>query len=464
MLFSSLTFLFYFMPLTVLLYYVLPFRMWRNGILLVASMLFYSWGEPKLIILMLVEVLLTYVLTLFMDKTEKEKKWIFILTVSLNLTVLICYKYTNFFVTILNDILNVNLPLLEVSLPVGISFYTFQLISYVVDVYRNDSKVQKNPFNLLLYVSMFPQLIAGPIVRYQSIEEEIGNRKESFEDFAEGLRRFIIGLMKKVIFANNFAIVADYVFVSLETTAYTSTICWLGAVSYTLQIYFDFSGYSDMAIGLGRMFGFHYPENFNYPYMATSITDFWRRWHISLGQWFRDYVYIPLGGNRVSRKRWFFNIFVVWFLTGFWHGAAYNFILWGLYFGCLLVLEKLFLLKYLKKSYVLRNIYTLLAVIIGWVIFNCSSLTQIRLFITAMFSSLPEISISFMDSYNYAYLIIYYIVGILLCSSLVKQVIDHLNRWFVSGIVYDVCLFIILAVCVMFLINNSYNPFLYFRF
>jgi len=464
MLFSSLTFLFYFLPLTIICYFILPFRIWRNLILLAASLLFYSWGEPRMVILMVVEVLLTYGLTLFMDKSQKGKKLLLILTVELDLLILICYKYTNFFVVLINDIFHTSIETLEISLPVGISFYTFQMISYVVDVYRNKAKVQKNPLNLLLYVSMFPQLIAGPIVRYESIEKEIEERKETFEGFANGLRRFITGLGKKIIFANSFAVVSDYVFKELPVNEYTSTLCWLGAIAYTLQIYFDFSGYSDMAIGLGKMFGFTYPENFNYPYIASSITDFWRRWHMSLSSWFRDYVYIPLGGNRVPKWRWFLNIFIVWLLTGFWHGASYNFILWGLYFGVILVIEKLFLLKVLKYAYVIRNIYSLLLIIIGWVIFNCSGVEQIRLFLSAMFSSLPHFSIEFMNELNYAYLIIYFILGILFCTPLMKYVTEWMNKIAITGVIYDAALVLILAVCVMFLINNSYNPFLYFRF
>ena len=258
--------------------------------------------------------------------------------------------------------------------------------------------------------------------------------------------------------------VSDYVFKELPVNEYTSTLCWLGAIAYTLQIYFDFSGYSDMAIGLGKMFGFTYPENFNYPYIASSITDFWRRWHMSLSSWFRDYVYIPLGGNRVPKWRWFLNIFIVWLLTGFWHGASYNFILWGLYFGVILVIEKLFLLKVLKYAYVIRNIYSLLLIIIGWVIFNCSGVEQIRLFLSAMFSSLPHFSIEFMNELNYAYLIIYFILGILFCTPVMKYVTEWMNKIAITGVIYDAALVLILAVCVMFLINNSYNPFLYFRF
>ena len=464
MLFSSLTFLFYFLPLTVILYYILPFRFWRNLILLAASLLFYSWGEPKMVFLMVIEVMLTYLLTLFMDRMKKGNRWVFIIAVTLNVMVLLCYKYTNFFVTVINDVFHKELELLDVSLPVGISFYTFQLISYIADVYQDKSKVQKNPLNLLLYVSMFPQLIAGPIVRYQSIEEEITGRKESVEKFSNGLRRFILGLGKKVLLANSLAVVSDYVFTEVPFEEYSSALCWLGAIAYTLQIYFDFSGYSDMAIGLGSMFGFTFPENFNYPYISASVTDFWRRWHMSLGQWFRDYVYIPLGGNRVSKLRWFFNIFTVWLLTGFWHGAAYNFILWGLYFGIILVIEKLLLSKVLKYAYGIRNIYTLLLIIIGWVIFNCSGVEQIRLFLSAMFSSVPRFTLEWIDSLGYAYLIVYFIIGIILCTPVLKYVFDFMNKIFITGIVYDAVLVVILAACVMFLINNTYNPFLYFRF
>ena len=329
MVFSSLTFLLLFLPITLFFYFIIPKTKTnlRNIVLLIVSLIFYAWGEPIYILLMMFSIIINYFLGLILDKSNKRKLWL-IISIFFNIGLLFFFKYTDFFLSNLNNLFNIEIPLLNLTLPIGISFYTFQILSYVIDVYRKEVQVQKNILKLATYITLFPQLIAGPIVRYITICDELNKRDESIKNFASGLRRFILGLGKKVIIANNVAILADAVF-NNSPNGVGSLIIWLGAIAYTIQIYFDFSGYSDMAIGLGKMFGFNFLENFNYPYIAKSITDFWRRWHISLSSFFRDYLYIPLGGNRCSKIKWFRNIFIVWFLTGLWHGASWNYIVWG---------------------------------------------------------------------------------------------------------------------------------------
>ena len=335
MLFTSISFLYYFLPLVLIIYFIVP-KKFKNLVLLIFSLLFYFYGEPKYILLMLFEILVSFIGAILIDK-YKDKS-ILILTLFIHIILLIIFKYTDFFITNINNIFNTNFKLLNIALPIGISFYTFQIISYLIDVYKGKVKVQKNIIKLATYVSLFPQLIAGPIVRYEVIANELDNRKHSFEDFAIGVRRFTIGLAKKVLIAN----ILGELCTKFNLVEERSIILyWLFAISYMLQIYFDFSAYSDMAIGLGRIFGIHFPENFNYPYISKSITEFWRRWHISLSTWFRDYIYIPLGGNRVSKIKFLRNILIVWLLTGLWHGASWNFIIWGLSFGILLIIEKL---------------------------------------------------------------------------------------------------------------------------
>ena len=466
MLFSSLVFIFIFLPLSLVLYYLIPNRNYRNIILLVFSLIFYAWGEPIYVILMVIEITINYFMAIWIDKSNelKQKKFLIIMTIIIDLGILGFYKYSNFLISIINSLTSLNIGMIDIALPIGISFYTFQILSYMIDVYRCKVKVQKNILFLATYVTMFPQLIAGPIVRYETIEDELVNRKESLNNFTDGLRRFIIGLGKKIIIANNIAIIANKIFVDLNGSEYTFMIAWMAAIAYSLQIYFDFSGYSDMAIGLGKMFGFNFLENFNYPYIAQSITDFWHRWHISLSSWFRDYVYIPLGGNRVSKLRWFINIMIVWMLTGLWHGASYNFIIWGLYYGLILIIEKLFLLKLLKKAPILNNIYSLIIIIFGFVIFNSSSLAQIQLFFNNMFLTTPYLNFSVIEDLGIVYLIPYVIVGILGCTPLAKNIFAKLDKNPFSGILYDIYLLFILLLCVMFLVNNSYNPFIYFRF
>ncbi|HCT63564.1 MAG TPA: transcriptional regulator [Erysipelotrichaceae bacterium] len=469
MLFSSLTFLTIFLPSVIVLYYSVRSLKVRNFILLLFSLVFYAWGEPVYIVLMILTVTINFYTTILFDKLKKQSKnktalIVFTLTMVLDLFVLGFFKYANFIFSNLGLLFAIDLPEMSLRLPIGISFYTFQLMSYVIDAYRDDVKVQRKLYLLLTYVSFFPQLIAGPIVRYSTIEEEIENRSESWELFNSGFQRFIIGLGKKVIIANNVAIAANYVFSQLSLDNMTFTMAWLGIVGYTLQIYFDFSAYSDMAIGLGKMFGFHFLENFNYPYIADSITDFWRRWHMSLSTWFRDYVYIPLGGNRVKKSRWIFNIFVVWLLTGLWHGASWNFVLWGVYFGVILIIEKFVISKYLLKIGPLKYVYTLLLVMISWVLFNSNSYEQIFTILRKMVSLSDGIDITSIKNARLLYLWPYFIMGLLGSTPIVKRVLVYLKENALLHGIYLLFLSIILYMSLMFLISNSYNPFIYFRF
>ena len=466
MVFSTLTFLFFFFPLVFLLYYLIPNRKYKNVVLLVFSILFYSWGEPKFILLMLSTSLIAYLSGLWMDCLDKSgklrlKKTVMIATVALLLSSLFFFKYLNFVVENINKILHNPLSLPQITLPIGISFYTFQILSYVVDLYNKKIALQKNYFNLTLYVAFFPQLIAGPIVRYETVEHEIMNRKETFEDVWGGFRRFIVGLAKKVIIANGTGALATMIYTG-GTDVYNSVFYWLAAICYALQIYFDFSGYSDMAIGLGRMFGFHFLENFNYPYIATSITDFWRRWHISLSSWFRDYVYIPLGGNRVKKFRWILNILVVWGLTGFWHGAQWNFLFWGLYYAILLLVEKLFLQRLLDKLPVfLRWLYTIVLVLIGWVLFNLTDVSAMFEAIKHMFCfDFSDFSGAVLYDFDILYALIYVPVGII-CMFPWKE---KLSKWKIPNVVTNIVLLILFGVCVVYVLGSTYNPFIYFRF
>ena len=462
MVFSTLTFLFAFLPIVCILYFLIPNRTYKNVILLIFSLVFYSWGEPKYIVLVLAASLVAYVGGLLIhrfDAKKKLKKTVFIITVVLLVANLFVFKYLDFTITQINGLFNSSFALAKIVLPIGISFYTFQILSYVIDLYKKEVSVQKNYFYLTLYVTFFPQLIAGPIVRYQTIEDEINARKESLDDFVCGLRRFIVGLAKKVIIANNVGAIAVMIY-SGDAKIYGTQFYWLAAIAYALQIYFDFSGYSDMAIGLGRMFGFHFLENFNYPYIATSITDFWRRWHISLSTWFRDYVYIPLGGNRVKKYRWLLNILIVWALTGFWHGAEWNFIAWGLYYAALLICEKLFLHKLLKKlPKFLCWLYAMLIVLVGWVMFNLTEPAAIIHALSQMFSfRYTDITTAVIANTDIVYALIYVPLG-LVCMLPWKNKPFRIPDW-LSNIV---CL-ALLAICIVFLIGSTYNPFIYFRF
>ena len=396
MLFTSISFLYYFLPLVLIVYFIVP-KNYKNLVLLLFSLLFYFYGEPKYILLMLFEILVAYIGAILIDK-YKDKS-ILILTLFIHIILLVIFKYTDFFISNINNIFNTNFKLLNIALPIGISFYTFQIISYVIDVYRGKVKVQKNFLKLATYVSLFPQLIAGPIVRYEVIEDELDNRKHSFENFALGTRRFTIGLAKKVLIANMLGeLCTKFDLVDERSIIFY----WLFAISYMLQIYFDFSAYSDMAIGLGRIFGFHFLENFNYPYISKSITEFWRRWHISLGSWFRDYDYIPLGGNRVSKIKFLRNILIVWLLTGIWHGASWNFIIWGLLFGILLIIEKLWLNKILDKlPNIIKRIYVLFIVMISFIIFNANTMNTAWYNIIGLFGVNKE---PFINTYTIYYI------------------------------------------------------------
>lgn len=472
MVFSSLTFLYFFLPLTLIFYYISPRRRWRNAVLLLASLLFYSWGEPKYLLLMLAASAEAYAGGLALHHfqligDDKRRKAAFIITLVLLTANLFVFKYLGFTAESLGKLLGRRFALAEIALPIGISFYTFQIISYVIDLYRGEIAVQRNYLRLLLYMSFFPQLIAGPIVRYKTVAEEIVSRRESLEDAMAGSRRFIIGLAKKVLIANGAAELAELIYAG--GAGFGTAFYWLAAVAYTLQIYFDFSGYSDMAIGLGRIFGFHFLENFNYPYAALSVTDFWRRWHISLSSWFRDYVYIPLGGNRVGRARWIFNILLVWALTGLWHGASWNFVLWGLYYGLILVLEKLALGKALARLPGLcRWLYTAIVVTVGWVIFDLTDFPQLLGALRMMFSFTPSDYLGVLTAdAGTLYSFVYIPLGLIFMLPPPRRLVSLIERY-ESATVFCVlqCLFYfaLLFLCVAFILSSSFNPFIYFRF
>lgn len=461
MLFSSLPFLYYFLPAVLILYFLFPDRL-KNGVLLLGSLLFYGWGEPKYLLLMAATILIFYLCGLAVGRT-KSRKWkkIFLIAgIVLGVALLAVFKYGDFFLTTLNDALGTKIPLLRLALPVGISFYTFQCISYAVDVFRGDAAPQKDPVSFGAYVAMFPQLIAGPIVRYVDVEKELSRRTHSGEWFGVGLRRFLVGLGKKVLLANQFGALTEAYRASTEKSV---LFAWLYAASFTLQIYFDFSGYSDMAIGLGRIFGFRFPENFRYPYLSGSVTEFWRRWHISLGSWFRDYVYIPLGGSRVGKLMWVRNILVVWMLTGLWHGASWNFVLWGLLFALLLMAEKW--IPGLKRlPFGLSHVYVLLVVTLSFVLFNAGSLSQAAEDYRGMFGGLPLVSAE--SLYYLKSNAVLLLLGILGATPLPKQAAEKISaRWEnVPAVLEPAALLLLLAVCTAYLVDGSFNPFLYFRF
>lgn len=476
MLFTSVSFLYYFLPVVLILYFALP-KKCKNFVLFVSSLFFYFYGEPKYIILMLAEILIAYIGGLLINKFKssnieenskpnKKAKIVCIVTVSIHILLLCIFKYTDFLIGNVNSIFGANLQLLRIALPIGISFYTFQILSYVIDVYNGKVAVQKSFLRLATYVMLFPQLIAGPIVRYETVEEEMSNRKTTFEDFSYGVRRFIIGLGKKVLIANMLGELCE----KFNATGEKSVLFyWMFAISYMLQLYFDFSAYSDMAIGLGRVFGFHFLENFNYPYISKSITEFWRRWHISLSSWFRDYVYIPLGGNRKGMKKQIRNIFVVWLLTGIWHGASWNFIVWGLMFGVLLIIEKFFLGKKLEKlPSIFQRMYVLFIVMISFVIFNASTMSEALRNIGGLFG----INVATLSNKYTLYCLKNYIVTIVLAvigaTPFLKNLIEKLRKNNVVNKIINllepVFIVAILFIVTAYLVDNSYNPFLYFRF
>lgn len=473
MVFSSLLFLFRFLPAVLLLYYIAP-RKIRNLVLFLFSLLFYAWGEPKYVFLMLFSITMDFFMGQMVAKSKarnnrKAAKRFLTISIVVNLSILAFFKYADFIIGTINNVAGLSLPMLSIPLPIGISFFTFQTMSYVIDVYKGATKVQKNWVNYGTYVSMFPQLIAGPIVQYKTIAEQMEHRKENASDFAEGIHRFLLGMGKKVLLANTIGLLCDAV-MALEITQVPVLTAWLGAIAYTFQIYFDFSGYSDMAIGLGKMFGFHFLENFNYPYISTSITEFWRRWHISLSSWFREYVYIPLGGNRKGIKKQIRNIAVVWMLTGIWHGASWNFVLWGVYYGALLIVEKFVLKDILTRlPRIFRHIYALFFVLIGWVIFAFDKINVGVQYIGAMFGSA---GVGLADNttiylfYNYAVLLV---ILILASTELPKKAAAALvqkmgeNNWLII-IVRLVFYAGIFFLGVAYLVDATYNPFLYFRF
>lgn len=468
MVFSSLLFMFVFLPITLIAYYISP-RPLKNVIIIIASVIFYAWGEPVYIGIMLFTAVFDYTNGLLIEKNRNRKnvaRMILIASLTVNLGILCFFKYYGFFVANINYLFHLNIVALNLPLPLGISFYSFQSMSYVVDVYLGKTKAQKNIIYYGTFVTMFPQLVAGPIVKYVDISKQIGERKESLSLFGEGAELFIIGLSKKMLLANNIGLLWDSV--KATPIAELSVLsAWLGIIAFTFQIYFDFSGYSDMAMGLGKMFGFKLVQNFNYPYISKSITEFWRRWHMSLGSWFREYVYIPLGGNRRGSLRQFRNLFVVWFLTGFWHGANWNFITWGLYFGVFVTIEKMFLLKLLEKlPRFVSHIYTLLIVIIGWVFFEFENMTQGIGFIKTMFGFGAQ---SAVDStaiyYLYTNLLLFIVLAV--CAT---PLLSKLTTWLkenikvTSAIVVPLVYMFLVFLCTSFLVNQSYNPFLYFRF
>ncbi len=459
MVFSSIPFLFFFLPIVLICYYLVPFKL-KNYVLLVFSLIFYAWGEPVYIILMIFSCLLNYFYALYHDKV-KNKKLLFILCIVANLLILGFFKYADFLIDIINSIFRLNINPLKLALPIGISFFTFQTMSYSIDVYRSSVVPERNFFYFTTYVSMFPQLIAGPIVRYETISKELYKRDINFNNFSDGLLRFMQGLFKKVLIANNIG----YLWTTLSSMESLSIAsAWLGIIAYTFQIYFDFSAYSDMAIGMGKMLGFNYLENFNYPYISKSVTEFWRRWHISLSSWFKDYVYIPLGGSKCSRIKHIRNILIVWCLTGIWHGASYNFMLWGLYYGIILIIEKFFLKDFLSKlPNTLKHIYTMLVVIIGWLIFASTDLSMFSVYFSNMFNifKYPFIDETFMFYFKSYFIII--VISTLLSMPIYQNIKKKLNSrgWMIISLILYLVFFFI---TVSYLVSDSYNPFLYFRF
>jgi len=461
MLFSSVPFLYYFLPAVLIVYFLVP-RVLKNAVLLIASLIFYGWGEPKLLGLMVFTIALFYGCGLAIGYCTRQrwKKFWLIVSVVISVALLGLFKYADFFVNSFNAVTGLSVPLLKLALPVGISFYTFQCLSYTIDVYRGNVPVQRNPISFGAYVALFPQLIAGPIVRYVDVARELNERTHSWDDVALGLRRFLVGLAKKILIADNFALLMK---LFRESDEKSLVFYWMYAIAFTLNIYFDFSGYSDMAIGLGRVFGFRFIENFNYPYLSKSVTEFWRRWHMSLGSWFRDYIYIPLGGNRVPKGRWVLNILTVWLLTGLWHGAAWNFVLWGLMFAVLLLIEK-WVPALQKLPTVLRRGYVLLAVVISFVLFNAESLSQAGSDIAGMFGfgGVPVVTaetLYYLRSYA-----VLFVLGFVGATPLVRDTANRLSQKKFGAVLEPIVLIILLLVCSGYLVDGSFSPFLYFRF
>ena len=466
MLFSSITFLYYFLPCVLILYYAVP-KCLKNAVLLLSSLFFYAWGEPKYVLLMVLSIFAAYIFGLIIEKYRGQywSKTAMIISVIISLSALLYFKYSDFFILNFNKATGLDIRLLNMALPIGISFYTFQIVSYTIDVYRGDVKARKNPIALAAYVTMFPQLIAGPIVRYSDIEKQLDDRSFNIDKAAEGIRRLIIGLSKKILIANVLGELCE----SFKASESVSVLfIWLYAISYMLHVYFDFSGYSDMAIGLGKLFGFDFLENFDYPFISKSITEFWRRWHMSLGTWFRDYVYIPLGGNRVSKLRHVFNILIVWMLTGFWHGADWNFIIWGLFFAVFLTIEKFFLSDFLKKRIVIGHVYVVVLCLISFVIFDSTDLSVAWNNIKGMFglANIPLVSTEAI--YNLKSYMVVISMAIIGSTPLIKKLclklksMEKVNR--LLNILEPIVLVVLLILVTAYLVDGSFNPFLYFRF
>lgn len=468
MVFSSVVFLYIFLPIMLLVYFIVP-KKFKNAVMIIASLIFFAWGEIRYIFIMLILAVMDYFCGKKIDKyfDNKKKKRLYLgIDVGVNLLILFFFKYADFIISNINLITGFNIPLLNIPLPIGVSFNTFQSLSYIIDVYRGTVKCEKSFYNYLTYTTLFPQIIAGPIVRYETVDEELVDKKISMNNFTKGMKRFILGLGKKVLIANNvgklWSIIESGSYITLSPT-----LAWLGLVAFALQIYFDFSGYSDMAIGLANIFGMNFDENFNYPYISKSITEFWRRWHITLSSWFKDYIYIPLGGNRKGLAKQIRNILIVWFLTGAWHGASWNFILWGLYFGVILILEKMFLLKFLEKiPAIFRHIYTIFLVLISWLIFAFEDLGKIGEYFKALFNFNYSYSYNSEGIYylkNYAIIII---IGIILSTPIITKLLKKMetkNKLLPSLITS----FIYIAIFIFstsYLVSDSFNPFLYFRF
>ena len=464
MVFSGIPFLYYFLPCVLLLYFLAPFRL-KNSVLLLSSLVFYAWGEPKFLILMLITVAQSYAAGLLIERFRRFSKPILAVSLILSFLSLGYFKYADFFIGSFNSLTGLSLPLTQAVLPIGISFYTFQIASYVVDVYRKDSPAQKNFINLAAYITMFPQLIAGPIVRYSDIAPQLIERKTTSSALALGARRFVLGLSKKLLIADVLGeLVADF----KATDEKSLLFWWVYAFACTLQIYFDFSGYSDMAIGLGKLLGFDFPENFDHPFISKSVTEFWRRWHMTLGGWFRDYLYIPLGGNRVSKPRWIFNIAVVWMATGLWHGAAWNFVLWGVFFAVFLMIEKLWLLKYLKKSRVLSHFYVLLLCLISFIIFDAVDVSSAFTGIAALFGAGGLPITDAVGLYSLRSNLFVFLIAIVGSTPIPAYLVKKLDSTKIGGKVMSVIeplgLTALLAVCTAYMVDGSYSPFLYFRF
>ena len=497
MLFSSSIFVFGFLPLCLIFYYLIPNRKIRNLFLFLASILFYAWGEPVFVLIMLASITLNYIFGMLVEKYTNNKaasKTVIVIMLIFNLGILFVFKYIGFFVSNINEVFNLSLYVPKIPLPIGISFFTFQAISYVIDVYRRtDSdgdiiKAQKNPVNVGLYIALFPQLIAGPIVRYKTVAEQINERHENFNDFSEGVRRFIVGLSKKVLLSNNLALIADRAF-AIPGDEISVSFAWLGAICYSLQIFFDFSGYSDMAIGLGKMFGFHFLENFNYPYISKSVSEFWRRWHISLGSWFRDYVYFPLGGSRKGITRTIVNLSVVWFLTGFWHGANWTFMSWGIYFFIFIAIEKIIDIRNKKKGkdrnkkdklpvLALKHTYAILVAVFGWVLFRAQTLEGAIEYIKSMLGLNGN---AIMDNLTTLYVkenMVFLVCSILFSMPIIdyvkkkyREMMDKREFHKESGILslcfdfgYAALYIGIFLITMSFIIKGAYNPFIYFNF